>query len=347
MPPTRLLFFTRGRGRGHAIPDLVIAGWLRELSPGIQLRFASYSTGAETLAAGGEAVVSLDLVEDAPFLEVMVAAIRTIAAEAPDIVVSHEEFAVLPAARGLGHAPLFIVDFFSQQPTARESLRYAREILFIEHRGIFGEPPEARGKVHYLGPVVRPLRASHADGPAARTRLGLPAEARVIVVIPGAWATEERAPIADLVLPAFKALPHPDKRLVWVAGRDQEQLAQRVGGDPEVMVWKQHSPIEELMVASDLVITKANRGTTIDLARLGVPSVSLSHGLNPIDETLVPRIPSNTALDARGVSPRFLARVLVAALSAAEAGVRFTPNPLYAGCASPAVARRILGLEPA
>jgi hypothetical protein len=91
-----------------------------------------------------------------------------------------------------------------------------------------------------------------------------------VSVIPGAWATEQRAPIVDLVIPAFQGLADEDKKLIWIAGRDHEALSGRLAEQPGVMVMKECSPIEKLMVASDLVVTKANRGTTIDLASLGV-----------------------------------------------------------------------------
>jgi hypothetical protein len=346
MPYPSILFFTRGRGRGHAIPDLIIAEKLRGLRRDLDLRFASYSTGAATLAEHGETVVDLHLPDDPPFLDLVVAATATIAKHQPALVVSHEDFAVLPAARGLGHSPLFVVDFFPQHELSRQSLRHADQILFIEQRGMFGEPPEAQGKVQYLGPVFRPLSVSRADRLRARQELGLAAAASVVSVIPGAWATEARAPIAALVLPAFRALSGPDKTLVWIAGPDQAEIGRAAGGGEDVRVWARCPAIEKLMVASDVVITKANRGTTIDLARLAVPSISLSHGLNPIDERIIARLHTNLLLHARGIDPPLLTGVLEQAIAASHAGVELGPSPLYATCASDAVARQILRLLP-
>jgi hypothetical protein len=340
---SRILFFTRGRGRGHALPDLVIARRVRQLRPGVELRFASYATGAETLAEHGEAVIDLGLPEDAPFVDLLVAATATMAAQKPDVVVAHEELAVLPAARGLGHAPVLIIDFFPQHELPRHSLRHAERILFIEQRGIFGEPPEARGKVQYLGPVLPPLSVARGERGSCREALGLAATATVVAVIPGRWATEEKAPIFDLVLPAWRGLSG-DRTLIWIAGRDHDELSRRAARDHDVKVWPHCSPIETLMVASDVVITKANRGTTIDLSRLAIPSIALSHGLNPVDEKIIARLHTNLLLHARGIDPPFLTAILEQAIAASHAGAELAPSPLYATCASGAVAHHILRL---
>jgi len=62
-----LLFFSRGKGRGHAVPDAAIARELVALSPGVEIHFISYSVGATTLRDLGWNVVDLGLPEDPPF----------------------------------------------------------------------------------------------------------------------------------------------------------------------------------------------------------------------------------------------------------------------------------------
>ncbi len=136
----------------------------------------------------------------------------------------------------------------------------------------------------------------------------------MISVIPGAWATEGRAPILDLVVPAVEALDVAEKMLIWVAGEDADALTDRLRNVKDTAVVVQCSPIEKLIVASDLVITKANRGSTLEVAQVGIPSISLSHGSNAVDDVVVARIPTNTALDARGVDDAFLAEVMRDAL---------------------------------
>jgi len=120
-PPERseapkVLFFCRGRR--HAVPDMVIAEELRRLGPGFAPVFASYGTGAATLAEGGHAVIDLQLKEDSPFIEILVAATRLVAAWEPDVVLSHEEFAALPPAKTFQVPTAFLVDFFLAPATS-------------------------------------------------------------------------------------------------------------------------------------------------------------------------------------------------------------------------------------
>jgi UDP-N-acetylglucosamine:LPS N-acetylglucosamine transferase len=335
-----VLFFSRGRGRGHAVPDLAIAEELDRIAPELTVQFVSHATGAATLAEAGRLAVDLELPEDPPFLDLVIRATREIIRLQPHFVVSHEEFAALPAAKTFGLPTALVVDFFPSSGVREDSLRFADRILFIERQGIFAEPPQARGRVRYLGPIVRRMSLGRADRAACRDRLRLPAGAPVMSVIPGAWASEERAPLWGLVESALSALPE-GWRLVWVAGRDREALARRAQGHPRedgIIVLAEHSPIEELIVASDVVITKANRGTTIDAASLGVPSISLSYGANPIDDAIIPRIGSNTALDARGIDGAFLARII-----ASSAGRTCAPSADYAAGGAAAVAEALAG----
>jgi UDP:flavonoid glycosyltransferase YjiC (YdhE family) len=337
-----ILFFTRGRGRGHALPDLAIEAELKQLFPTVALQFVSYSTGADTLRQAGHNVVDLGLRDDAPYLEILARTTRAIIQHQPSFVVSHEEFAVLPVAKALGLHTIFIVDFFPSTEIRRESLRYADEILFIEQRGIFPEPAEAKGRTKYLGPILRPLVFSRADRAKAREALGIAEHDKLVATIPGAWATEARAPIVDLVAPAFAALPYTQKRLLWIAGRDHPAISQTLAASPDTIVVESHAPVEQVMVASDLVITKANRGTSIDLARLGIPSISLSYGLNPIDELVLARLHTNLPLDARAVDASFLAEAMTGIIErSSPGGPDFGCNEFYRRSAAPEVAAEI------
>jgi UDP-N-acetylglucosamine:LPS N-acetylglucosamine transferase len=315
-PRRKLLFFTRGRGRGHAVPDLAIVGHLETLAPHVDVKFVSYGTGAATLVQEGRAVIDLGLREDCDYLDLLVRSGRVLEAERPDVVVSHEDFAVLPAAKVFGLPTVLVVDFFLPvEHLWMQSLVHADRVVFIENRGVFPEPATTRGKVRYVGPVRRPLSYGRADKSRARRALHLPEDGIVVSVIPGAWATEARAPLLDLLVPAFDALPYADKRLVWLAGHDHEAVSERLQRDERAVILREYSPVEAVMAASDLVITKGNRGSTLEVAALGVPSVSVSYGTNPIDEAVLPRIRSNVALHARAIDAAFLADVVRGALA--------------------------------
>src|SRR5687768_3344241 len=109
---TRALFFSRGRGHGHAIPDMAIVDELESLAPEIAVSFASYATGAATFKAANRSVFNMGLAENNGFLETLFKACDLILDQKPNIIISHEEFAALPAARLAGIPSIFISAWF-------------------------------------------------------------------------------------------------------------------------------------------------------------------------------------------------------------------------------------------
>jgi hypothetical protein len=182
-----------------------------------------------------------------------------------------------------------------------QSLIYADEIVFIDSSGIFEEPPSVRGKTHYVGPSIRKFTYTRHDRDRARRELGLPLEGKILLVLPGQWFTEDRAPIFDLVMSAYRALPFGNKRLVWFAATDYKRLSEYERICPGLIVRQADWQIDRWMAACDLAITKGTRKTSLELESLGVPSVSLSYGLNPIDDKRAERIATNIQLKVREV----------------------------------------------
>ena len=72
------------------------------------------------------------------------------------------------------------------------------------------------------------------------------------------------------------------------------------------------------MAASDLIITKGNRTPLLECEVLGIPSISVSFGYDPIDDFRIGRIPTNTALRARGLNCPLLSDHMVKALAKAR-----------------------------
>lgn len=325
LDPSRVgvLLFSRGRGSGHAIPDMAIVKELRKLHDDLDLRFVSYATGAATLREHGYDVIDLDLPERNPVLETMVRAARIIEQLRPQLVVSHEEFGALPAAKIFDLPTVMITDWFVEpEKFSMQTLQYADEVIFIDDPGVFVEPPFIEGKVHYVGPVLRPLEYSRADRARARRELDLPANAAVISVLPGGWATETKEPIYDLLMPAFQQLQGIDKHLVWIAGEDQPMLAEKTRGIPGVIIREKDWQMDRLMVASDLAITKTNRKTSMELATLGIPSISLSDGSNRVNVQRLANITSNVTLATGEIDSEQLRQAIEGIL---DAGVDAPP----------------------
>ena len=177
-----MLFFTRDRGRGHAIPDIAMVRELERLRPDIRVRFVSYGTGALTFAAHGIPCIDLQLPDQNSVAATTVLAGRVMAALAPDLVVAQ--------------------------------------------------------------------------------------------------------------------------------GADEHLLKRRVSDRLDITILGADWQIDRLMVASDLVITKTNRMTVIELASLGIRTLSLSYGLNPVDERCVAGLEGNETIAIGALTPGRLRKAL-------------------------------------
>lgn len=324
------------------MPDIAVAEELKSLVAGLDIRFVSYGTGAATFLKNGYEVIDLKLPDNSPFLRVLVSSIRLLDGLHPHLIVAHEEPAALIAAEAFGICSLFITDFFQDPGTfPMQALQFASEIIFLGDRGIFTEPPFLNGRVQYVGAAVRRFKYRRSDRTTARAELGIPADGTIIACMPGSW-TEEQAPICDLLAGAFDALPLPTKRLVWIAGRDYELISRRFAGRPEVAVKQEDWHIGRLMVASDLVITKTTRSTIRELGALGIPSISLSHGLNWPDDVVANSISSNTALDARNADKETLARAIAERIAGSKSEPRSSDWPDGISKAAAVIARYVV-----
>lgn len=302
-----LLFFSRGRGHGHAITDLALADELVTLAPDIVCHFASYSTGAAAYSARGRECHDLGLPEDPSFTQILIAITHHLRDLKPAVVIAHEEFAAVLACHLMGIPCAFISTWLPPGGNLwAETLAYANSIIILEEEGIFPVPLNCDEDIMYTGPVVRRMKYVRSDRGVVRSELGIEPGAPCWTVATGGWATEAKAPIAGLILEAFQLLPCADKYLFWlsnVAGTPLEKILSRYN---EARVVSFTDDIEKYFVASDVVITKGTHGISCELASLGIPSISLSYKNNPIDEILVPRISSNIHLHAKATTARLL-----------------------------------------
>jgi hypothetical protein len=296
MSDVDVVFFSQGCGRGHAIPDLAVLRDLKHLCPDVRVLFVSYAVGAEVFRAAGETVVDLDLPEMNPFFETLVRAAHVLQRTAARLVVSHEEPAVLPAAK-ICHLPsAFMAHWFPSPPDPSvQALGCADRVWFMERAGLFPEPREVAGRVDYVAPVLRHLTCGREDGDVIRGELNVDLDETVILVLPGS-PDESVTPTSDLILHAFDLLSCQRKRLIWVSSKDYTALQERVRGREDIRVVATEWRLDRLMVACDLAITKGTYNIGRELAALGVPSISLSHGHNPIDDLYARNLRNNAFL---------------------------------------------------
>jgi hypothetical protein len=301
---SKLLFVSRGRGRGHALPDSAIASALLKIVPSLDIRFVSYSTGAATLRADGWHVIDLELPPDNNIWDPLVKLCSVMLAERPALVVSHEEFSAVALAKPFGASCVFLTDWLAES-VQLQSLKYSDAVLFLDDAGYYDVPPYLNNRIKYFGPVFQtvPEEMKPAD---IRNRLGIAPNTRLVLGAPGAGSahTEGRAPIFELVAGAFDLLDIPEKLLIWVVDEpDFSALNQKIENRSDIRLMKPHSDFISTMAAADLVITKGNRISVLEAAALGIPSISLSFGNNPVDDYRVCRVPTNTALRVRGITP--------------------------------------------
>jgi UDP-N-acetylglucosamine:LPS N-acetylglucosamine transferase len=306
--PLRILFFSRGRGRGHAIPDIAIADELKQVLSNFDLQFASYATGADTFRRAERAVHDLDLPESNPYLATLAKCFHLIQKVRPQIVICHEEFAGLVAARLLEIPSIFVSAWLpSGRSIFTESIHYCGAVVILERPGIFALPPGVTIPVYHVGPILRNVKFTRRDREALRVEMGITNEAKVVIVMPGGYSGEEQGPIAPIVLPAFHRLASQGDRLFWISSKDFEFLRPRVESMTGVTLVEFVDPVERLLAIADIVITKGTCGCTLDAMAVGVPSISLSLGINPMDDLLVPRIRNNISLFANATSATILA----------------------------------------
>ena len=318
-----VLFFSRGRGLGHAIPDMAILEELRRFSPRLRISVCTYGTGYKAFRDRGQTAFDLKLTDDCNVWEVAQAVGRILRQTQASLVVSHEEFAAIPAAKIFEIPSVFVTHWLAPQNSfLMQAIADVDHVLFLEEQGHFLTPDYLQGKIHYVGPVLRRFCCVPDDRRRLRIECGAPPEETIIVLFPGTGSGWQE-PIFNLILEAFDALPRKRKRLIWVAGEDFDRISLLCSRHNGITVLQSVLCPEHLMAASDLAITAGTYNVGKELGALGVPSISLSVGKNPIDDYFARCLPHNTFLYAQDTDSTALTGCIEEALTRGL----FTPDP--------------------
>jgi len=89
----KIAYFSRGRGRGHAVPDAAIIRAMLAHNSELEIHPISYSTGFRTLRSLQIKAVDMDLPSNNPFLDSIQKFLKYLQDSDFDLVVAHEEFA--------------------------------------------------------------------------------------------------------------------------------------------------------------------------------------------------------------------------------------------------------------
>lgn len=285
----RVLFISRGRGHGHAIPDYLIGSRLRR-EHGFEVTFSSYDTGLRTLRAFGEDAIDLEMNERRKYLESVLASQKVIAKIRPDVVVAHEEFGAVFAAATIGTPSIFL-SAWMPPPTGifAESLLYACSIVLLAPSGVQEIPPLNCSPV-CTGFLVRNFDLPVDTREQTRVSLSISHDSLVILAMPGGAARNMAAEWSELVFSAFEKIDRSDKVLLWAGAPREEGIRKRLAGIKEARIVEFTPAIERLLSVSDVIVTRGTRGVALDAAAVGVASVALSMGDNPVDDLLGPFI---------------------------------------------------------
>lgn len=312
-----IVMFSRGRGHGHAIPDMLIADEISRIAPQIAITFVSYATGANTFRHAKRDVIDLELTENNSFTETLLACEALLRREPPSLVIAHEEFAAIVAAKICNRKVVFVSAWLPPQGSiGADTLGVCDAAIVLGNPGLFPVPLGMKVAPVYVGPIIRAVQFTHRDRAVLRQDAGIDASALIIAVVPGGAASEREMPIADVVISAFLAIGGMDKRLIWISDKDYVLMCGKLAGLKGASAMEFIQPVERIIAMADVVITKGTRGITYDAAAVGVPTISISFGRNPIDDVIVPRIPTNISLNGKAVT----AEILVGYIRAAAAG---------------------------
>jgi hypothetical protein len=296
-----ILFFSRGKGRGHAIPDLSVATAIRKLQPNTILQFVSYGTGAEVLKANHENIVEIRADDDSDDWARCVAAGSALRNQKPKLVVCHEEPGVVLLAKSLGYRVVYMTHWFASGAPFARALGFVDHVLYSGLPGLFKEPPEVSGRITYTGTLLRSFDTARLSCLKVRRQLGISKDTVVVLFIPGSWPVDS-AKIIPLVLQAFRALPVRNKRMLWIADKASGPGPLSESESRQISIIENCFEIQDYMLVSDIAITQGTYNTTMELRALGTRSIALSFGTNPIDDIIAKSLQEVCFLNAQQCS---------------------------------------------
>lgn len=273
---TDLLWFSRGRGWGHAVPDMLLLQQFTESYPKCRVRVASYADGAEVFRRSGWEVIDLALPRNPAPAEFRRRAGQVIERLTPHMLVSREEFQIpeLAAARGLRNVVLTHWFLPSVHPSMA-ALTWADLVVFLEDFGVFSPPEWLRPKVFEAGPVCR--RLSH---PAKRSN----ADLRRVIFALGARLRAD----PPQVLPRLRSLLRegvPEQVYTgWLGNEADEDILRAAGLRHHFHDFGFRRDSLAEFAAATCVITSGTYNTLLELELLEIPSYRLTVSENPIDE---------------------------------------------------------------
>lgn len=280
------MVFTGGGTGGHLYPALAIARALMRLRPEAEVLFVGARRGIErnVLPETGYPHVLLDLhplYRRAPWKSWRTAAGlvtswsrlgEALGGRRPAMVVATGGYASSATlawcvTKGLP----FVVQEQNSVPgqTNRLFSRWAREVYLGYPEAAMRLPGRAMARAVHTGNPVEPPPDPRPSRDAARERLGIPTDKRVLLVFGGSQGSAALNARVDEWIAT--GLPE-GLQVIWATGPSHFQRHSHRSSD-RVIVRDYLSPIAEAYAATDLALTRAGAMTTAELCAWGIPAL--------------------------------------------------------------------------
>jgi UDP-glucose 4-epimerase len=297
--PQRVLILSADIGEGHDLPARMIRSDIEEASPAAEVEIAN---GLEAMGRlfcsvvrGGSRISFrwMPWLFDAQYwlisrfgptrwlahqLAYLLGArglVRLIAQHRPDVVVSTYPgvTAVLGMLRKQGRLTIPVQSAITDLAGLRYWAHPGVDLHFVTHPESIQEVERlvGPGSVEWMRPPISPEFLMPRTRGDARTELGVPTHARLVLVSGGGWG------IGDLEGAIAAALSDEDSLVVCITGRNeaaQERLEQRYGQHRRVRVIGFTDQMSDWMAAADAMVHSTAGLTVLEAHIRGCPVVS-------------------------------------------------------------------------
>lgn len=206
--------------------------------------------------------------------------LRLVERVAPDVVVSVYPLTteVLGALRRQGKLAIPAVAVITDLAAMHYWAAPGIDLHLVTHPESSQEVRDVAGRtaqVVVVKGLVRPEFESQRGRDEARVELGLPPEARIVLVSGGGWG------VGDLTGAIDAALAVNDASVVCLAGRNESvraKLDERYGDDGRVMVVGFTEQMGDWLAAADVLVHSTGGLTVLEAAIRGCPTISYGWG---------------------------------------------------------------------
>ena len=294
----KVLYFSRGRGFGHAIGDMEVIRELERRDENLDISVVSYAHGYEAFVKNGFTEIEdlhLDYENEFSCPQGLERINRLIKSIRPDVIVANEMFNVLPLAREHRLPAVLITHWFFESVHSKPTvlslfMACANHIIFGDLEDFHEKPTKLKVPVSFVGPIMRKIVVNVKDRDILKEELGFQKMDRVILVSFGGGfhnvgdGLEKGRVVLKKLYKAFDQLNIHNLKLILLVGRLYDYAISKFD-NPNVTILRESWDFDKLMAASDLAIVRGSYRTLCELAVIGTPAICIPFLKgNPVDE---------------------------------------------------------------